>query len=125
MLNYSGTKNPIYPGAPWTTILALVSATPWTAADEDPDSWRLRIHPTREGGTSVVLAGPAVVAIDPTDDKKLDMRFELEGQQTIGLLGSAGQPAAVELEQLAGAEWKPVPGMSGTANVRNLPGATI
>ena len=126
MLNYTGQRNPIFPGAQWVTILQLKAATPWTAADEDPDSWRLRIHPTREGGDAAILAGPAALARDPGDDTKLDMRFELTGDQTIELVSVVNRLAAVEVEQIdSGGDWKPTPGMSGTANVRHLPGAAI
>ncbi len=123
MLNYTGRTNAIYIGAPWYTILALVSSSPWTAADEDPDSWRLRIDFMRKGGTPAVLVNPAVIAIDPSDAKKLDMRFELTGQQTKKLYHPNPQPAEVELEHLYHGEWKPTLGMSGSADVQLLPGA--
>ena len=122
MLDYTGHKNPIYPGAPWHTILALVSSSPWTAADEDSDSWRLRIHPRREGGDAALLVNPAVIAIDPSDAKRLDMRFELTGQQTNELFNWVPQHAVVELEQLHHGEWKPTPGMSGSVQLQHLPG---
>lgn len=121
MLNYSGTANYIFPRAPWHTILALVSSSPWTAADEDPNSWRLRIHHTREGGEAALLVSPAMLAIDPDNAKKLDMRFELTGEQTNKLF-NWGRTGDVELEQLHHGEWKPTPGMSGSVQLRHLPG---
>lgn len=125
MLNYAGTANYIFPGAPWQTILALVSSSPWTAADENPNSWRLRIHPTREGGEAALLVSPAMLAIDPDNAKKLDMRFELTGEQTKMFYRSTPPPAAIELEQLHHGEWKPTPGMSGSAQLRHLPGGGL